>query len=239
MSVVDNAAGAVKNLPKGVWIGALGLGAGLGVIVLIKNRDKSATVPTTAGADDALNYQQGSLTPSPYSGDYGGGGLGSSVVAGDPADSDNPNVALTGGGVISLSGLIDAFSLLGGGMYGGAVDRLPTTATPLPTGGDAGGAPAYLPPVTSVPVAQAASAPTAPTPGTPAASPQVNAAAWSAGLATQVQDQVAAERSRARAAGYPNESPSGYYRVVLKGKNNSERWHYYYPNDSRKVKVAG
>lgn len=227
MSVADNVTSAVKKVPRRTWYIAVGVGAGIGLLILWRNRDTRPedVEPDTTPAD-ALNYGQAGMVPSPsYAGDYGGGGVGMSVPAGDPAVN-------IGGGYIPLESL---FTALGGlAALGGLVPATDIFNYP----GAVGGGPPVSPSPTEVQTAPPPPPAPPPLPPPPPAPPTALIAQTGSGsMGAAPPPQLHIDPPCPDSHPYHNASykgrPWGCYRVVLKG---SERWHYYY--DGRKVRVS-
>lgn len=209
MSVIDNAVNGVKKLPRGVWIVSLAGGASLGVLFLIRNRKKVPDPGNTTDSTEttgALNSDQsvtplsyGSSSGYGYAGDYGGGAVGGTGIAGDPSVN-------IGGGYVPLSALTDALGqlwgmgapLVGGGAQGGT---------------DSSGGSTYTPPANDV--GTAIPNPTPPAPAAPqAVVPQVVSSA----------PQPTTSTNPCSGTAHPFLGPHGCYRVVLA---NGKRYHYY------------
>lgn len=135
---IDN----LKDLPRGVWLTAAGLGIGIGVIILWRNRNKPPANPTATDAGMS-NADQMTSQASPVGYGSWGGGVDSGALGGgntvngstDPfADSLN-NV----GGII---GLIGSLQDLFGGQQPDSTAATGGVASPPPatTGGGSGSA---------------------------------------------------------------------------------------------------
>lgn len=245
-----NAVGdTVKKLPKPVVIGAVGIGAGLGVILLIRNRN----------APERANNNDGTITdpyglaydnPSPVPIDYAGGGITGGVSSGIDPNTGQPYVQTGTSGVgIPWSDILDVWK--------SGFEEGKTTA---PVGGGNDGAPSSGSVGTDTPAPLTPPEYHAPTPlgnsgayydydrgvvVTPPPSLQA-----SAGAASKPPSTPPASSPGGITRGDPKpdtwDCPKDYpfhgpnknscYRLVLKGSGkNQERWHYYRDGSKKRV----